>query len=150
VLLYLLDDLSLVQLLCLSIYDVVFSSHVWFVMKWKDNRLKWIPANYENVRQVTTFRNTPPGSRPTYTFSAFRYMYFPGQPSEIYLPGHGLRTSTQPSDICSFRVTAFIIHFFSVQRKPPSAASYRKSSTFKVCRRPAQRGQRLTENHKPS
>ena len=27
-------------------------SHVWFVMRWTDTRLKWVPANYENISTV--------------------------------------------------------------------------------------------------
>ena len=27
-------------------------SHVWFVMRWTDTRLKWVPTNYENVSTV--------------------------------------------------------------------------------------------------
>eukprot|EP00090_Calanus_glacialis_P013211 TRINITY_DN21854_c0_g1_i1.p1 TRINITY_DN21854_c0_g1~~TRINITY_DN21854_c0_g1_i1.p1 ORF type:complete len:446 (-),score=84.38 TRINITY_DN21854_c0_g1_i1:281-1480(-) len=28
------------------------NSHVWFVMKWTDTRLKWVPTNYENVSTI--------------------------------------------------------------------------------------------------
>jgi len=28
------------------------NSHVWFVMKWMDTRLKWVPTNYENVSTI--------------------------------------------------------------------------------------------------
>jgi hypothetical protein len=61
----------------------------------------------------SAFRNIPPGSRPTYTFTAFRYMFF---------LGHGLHKN---------------IHFFSVHRMPPLAASYRKPFAFTVYRRPS-------------
>ena len=27
-------------------------SHVWFVMRWTDTRLKWVPTNYENISTV--------------------------------------------------------------------------------------------------
>ena len=27
-------------------------SHVWFVMRWTDTRLKWVAGNYENVSTV--------------------------------------------------------------------------------------------------
>ena len=27
-------------------------SHVWFVMRWLDTRLKWVPTNYENISTV--------------------------------------------------------------------------------------------------
>jgi hypothetical protein len=91
-------------------------------MKWKDNRLKWIPANYENVRQVTAFRKLNPGSRPTYTF---RYTFF---------HGHGLHKN---------------IRRFSVDRRTSSAASYRKPFTFTVCGRDS-RVNGLQKNHQPS
>jgi hypothetical protein len=133
-------NLSLVQLLCFHKFDTVFSSHVWFVMKWKDNRLKWIPANYENVRQVTAFRNMPPGSRPTYSFTSFRYVHLPGhglltrsRPSEIYFPGHGLYISyllfLGPQKTSLGRVLQKAIHVYGLQKR--------------------QQGQRLTENHPP-
>ena len=28
------------------------NSHVWFVMKWRDTRLKWVASNYENISSV--------------------------------------------------------------------------------------------------
>ena len=28
------------------------NSHVWFVMRWKDTRLKWVATNYENISNV--------------------------------------------------------------------------------------------------
>merc|ERR1719347_242926 len=28
------------------------NSHIWYVMNWKDERLKWAPTNYENVSTV--------------------------------------------------------------------------------------------------
>ena len=28
------------------------NSHVWFVMRWTDTRLKWVATNYENVSKV--------------------------------------------------------------------------------------------------
>jgi hypothetical protein len=80
-------------------------------MKWKDNRLKWMPANYENVRQVTAFRNTPPRSRPTYTFTAFSYMNF---------PGHGLHIKTStflgPQKNSFGRVLQKTMHFHCLQK----------------------------------
>ena len=27
-------------------------SHVWFVMRWQDTRLKWVATNYENISTV--------------------------------------------------------------------------------------------------
>ena len=28
------------------------SSHVWFVMRWRDTRLRWAASNYENISRV--------------------------------------------------------------------------------------------------